>query len=1056
MFHKSPLWASSPQRIGSSSRTSLLVAILMCIVIQAPQTLSSTSLVRGAQVKTNGLSQDQSRASAERLVEEAERLKAEGTAEAQKKALDKFQEALPLWRDAGDLKGEATTLNNIAAIYHGTGDAKAALEASDRALKLFQGLGDHEGEVKALIRIGNVHYDIGEQQKALDSLNQALDVLKQSPDQKLEAAALNVLGNVYDAMGEPRRAMDYLSRSLALRRAIGDQAGEAFSLADLGMVHSSLGELQAALDYYTQALPFFHNSGDLQSEAVILNNIAATNGELGERQKALEYYSKALTIRRAAGDRRGEGITIANIGANYYTLGENERALEEYNRALSIFQELQDKVGETRVLERIAIVYSANQESQKAIEIYNNLLEIWRARKDKRFEGTTLLRIGRSYYGLKNYALALDYLMQSLEIAREVKNLSDEAEILQILGAVYRSTGKLEQSVEAYQQALNIYRQTGLHREVVALFGSARTEILRGNLDTARKQIEQAIDLTESLRAKLSSLDLRISVLADNKKYYETYVDVLMRMHEREPDRGYDAKALQIHELASARGLLDLLNEARADIRQGGDPVLLNRERTLQQQLNEKERYRISLTRARGKEKQVAEVEEELSRLLSQYRETQAEIRARSPQYAALTQPRPLELREIQTQVLDSDTVLLEYALGDERSYLWFVSENSYASFVLPGREEIERQARRFYDLLSVNPAAESTDSPNPAAKGNYTEAAIALGKMLLGPIADRLAGKRLLIVSDGALQYVTFGALHKPLAGKAGISGRQSLVPLSRHYRPLIFDNEVVMMPSASTVAFLRSESSGRKRATKTVAVLADPVFGRDDSRMSASKEDSTRAVVSSSAVDIVKSSARDSGLGDFTRLRFSRREAESITSLVPKESSLQALDFAASRVTAQSTEMADYRILHFATHGLLNSKHPELSGLVLSLVDEQGKDVDGFLRFYEIYNLKLNADLIVLSACQTALGKEVSGEGLIGLTRGFMYAGAQRVVASLWRVDDHATAELMKRFYQGMLTEGLRPSAALRAAQISMLKDRRWVMPHYWAAFTIQGEWR
>ena len=206
----------------------------------------------------------------------------------------------------------------------------------------------------------------------------------------------------------------------------------------------------------------------------------------------------------------------------------------------------------------------------------------------------------------------------------------------------------------------------------------------------------------------------------------------------------------------------------------------------------------------------------------------------------------------------------------------------------------------------------------------------------------------------------------------------------------------------------------------------------------------------------EAIKRSARDSGMGDFTRLRFSRQEAESITSLVPKEFGLQALDFAASRATAQGAELGEYRILHFATHGLLNSKHPELSGLVLSLVDEQGQDVNGFLRFHEIYNLELNADLAVLSACQTALGKEIKGEGLMGMTRGFMYAGVQRVAASLWRVGDRATAELMKRFYQRMLKEGLRPAAALRAAQVSMIEEKRWSAPQYWAAFTLQGEWR
>jgi CHAT domain-containing protein len=201
---------------------------------------------------------------------------------------------------------------------------------------------------------------------------------------------------------------------------------------------------------------------------------------------------------------------------------------------------------------------------------------------------------------------------------------------------------------------------------------------------------------------------------------------------------------------------------------------------------------------------------------------------------------------------------------------------------------------------------------------------------------------------------------------------------------------------------------------------------------------------------------SARESGVNRFLRLRFTRVEAEAIASLAPEGRKFSALDFVASRATVNQTDLSGFRYLHFATHGLLNSRRPELSGIVLSLVDEQGQPQDGFLRLHEIYNMKLNADLVVLSGCRTALGKEIKGEGLIGLTRGFMHAGAKSVMASLWGVEDRATAELMKRFYAGMLGEGLSPSAALCAAQRAMLKDKHRPQPYYWAAFTLQGEWK
>ncbi len=1063
MFSKSLLSALAPQKRQSSFGVSgLLVASIICGALATGYAHSDPASLRVSPDERPDFAQDQNRTSAEKLVAEAEKLAAENTAVARKQALGKLQEALPLWRAAADPNGEARTLKEIARIYQATSDAREALQAAERALQLYQRLSDRAGESEVLIRIGSIHYDTEDPTKALDYLNRAVEILKQVPDQRLEGAALETLGNAYDAVGEPRRALEFLTRSLAIRRAIGDRAGEASALANIGSVHQNLREPQAALENFTLALPFFRATKDVQSEAIVLNDMAVAWSDLGEIPKALEYYRQSLAARRAAGDRRGEGITLANIGANYYKLGDNERALAQYSEALDLFRNLQDPIGEARALERIAIIHNNTGEAQKALEVYNHLLELHRARKDKRSEGTVLFRMGVAYQAMKDSTRALDYWKQSLAIARVVENPGDEAEILQRMGAVYRASGKLDESAAAFEQALGIYRKSAKDREPIALYGSARTELLRGNLETARKEIERAIELTESLRGKFSSPDLRISILADRKKHYETYVDVLMRLHEREPDRKYDALALQVHELARARGLLDLLNESRADIRQGCDPILLDREHALQKQLNDKELFRMGLLRGSGKEKQLAEVDEELSGLLSQLKDAQAEIRSVSPQYAALTQPGSLGLDEIQHKVLDSDTVLLEYALGDNRSYMWFVTENSIATFVLPARDEIEKDARSFYESLSVPPvelaARNRAGGARTAGQSSDNDAAMSLGKTLLGPVAASLGNKRLLVVSDGALQYLPFGALHDPQSGDSSAAGGPATNRMPGGYHPLILDHEIVNMPSASALALLRTETAGRKPATKAVAVLADPVFGRDDPRLANASRTgpAPKAVESSGAVPAVNRSARDAGLGDFSRLRFTRQEAESIASLAPRESSLQALDFSASREMATSPELREYRIVHFATHGLLDSKRPELSGLVLSLVDRQGQDVDGFLRFYEIYNLKLNADLVVLSACQTAFGKEIKGEGIMGLTRGFMYAGVPRVVASLWRVDDRATAELMKRFYKGMLKDGLRPAAAMRAAQASMLKEQRWSAPHDWAGFTIQGEWR
>jgi CHAT domain-containing protein len=250
----------------------------------------------------------------------------------------------------------------------------------------------------------------------------------------------------------------------------------------------------------------------------------------------------------------------------------------------------------------------------------------------------------------------------------------------------------------------------------------------------------------------------------------------------------------------------------------------------------------------------------------------------------------------------------------------------------------------------------------------------------------------------------------------------------------------------------------ANRKPAPNALAVIADPVFSATDERIGALARTAVAKQVpvdGSANTRIIEHLADDSGL-IIRRLKFTRQEADQILAEAPRAKSFRAIDFKANRAIATGGELSKYRYVHFATHGYIDSEHPDLSAIVLSLVDEQGKAQDGFLRANEIYNLHLPAELVVLSACETGLGKEIKGEGLVGLTQGFMYAGARRVVVSLWNVNDKATAELMARFYRGMLRENKTPAAALRAAQMEMSRQRQWQSPYYWAAFVLQGEWK
>ncbi|HEX8183324.1 MAG TPA: CHAT domain-containing protein [Blastocatellia bacterium] len=466
--------------------------------------------------------------------------------------------------------------------------------------------------------------------------------------------------------------------------------------------------------------------------------------------------------------------------------------------------------------------------------------------------------------------------------------------------------------------------------------------------------------------------------------------------------------------------------------------------------ISEKANYQMRLLSDKHTGDQAAAAAKEIDELTTEHEQVQARIRQTSPRYGALVQPVPLTLKQIQSEVLDPETLLLEYALGEEKSFLWAVMPTSIKSFELPKHSEIESAARHVYEILSSRNRTVAKETPEQRRKrieeadAEYAKASLALSKMLLGPVAAELKGKRLVIVGEGMLQYTAFAALPVPDAPPLVVSP------------PLVADHEIISLPSASALAVMRRETAVRKTPDKTVAVLAAPVFDITDPRIGLSRKGRAPAVEATASASEVKRSAAESGLQDFVRLRFSRQEADQIMRLAPEGKRLEAVDFTASHASATSPDLAQYSIIHFATHGLINNQHPELSGVVLSLVDEYGHPQNGFLRLYDIYNLKLQADLVVLSACQTALGKQIKGEGLVGLTRGFMYAGAPRVVASLWQVDDRATAQLMGRFYEAMLGQGPRPAAALRAAQVSMMKDKRWQGPYYWAAFTLQGEWK
>jgi CHAT domain-containing protein len=886
---------------------------------------------------------------AEKVYREGVSLNTKGTAEERRLGIVKMEQAVSLWRETEDRKGEIKALTAIGYAYEWFGELQTANLCYQRATQIAQILGDLRGEANMRFTMGRIHFLTGERQEALNAFHRAGQLFQQTSARLGEALVLASTGTVYLALGDLPRALEYHERALPVFSSLGHTANESVSHTHLGVIRTRMGERQKGLDAFNRALAIVRKIGFPSQEVRILRHLGDFHASAGDRRQALDFYTQGLKIAEAGGFRIDEAILLGAIGDVAFLDGDGGKALEFLDRALAGFRSIGDRENQTLTLQSQARVNAAN-----------------------------------------------------------------------------------------------------------------------GKLIEARGQIEAALGLKESLRSPVIDRELRITTAASMQSGYELYVYVLARLHEINPAGGFDALALEASERARARGLLEMLIESGADIRQGVSPDLLALEQSLQRQINA-----MAATRARVTDKaQAAVLDREISQLASRYLEVKAEIRATSPRYAALSQPQPLSAAGIQA-LLDEETVLLEFALGEGRSRLWAVTRKEIDGHPLSPRSDIESAAREVYDLLTARqPKSGMTESEALAhiadADAKLQTAAQSLSGMLLGPIADQLRGewrgKRLAIVASGALHYLPFAALPAPETGRP-------VAPSSGRPIPLISRHEIVYLPSASVLALIRSETSGRAPAPGAVAVLADPVFEANDPRLLAVAK--RKAGDRDVAVNVrsvgeapappplsndspLMSAIRGMDRGALGRLPFSREEADAIAGLVSAGSLLKATGFRASRAMAVSGELSRYRIVHFATHGVLNSRQPDLSGLVLSLVDETGEPQDGFLRMNEIYNLRLPADLVTLSACQTALGKEIRGEGLVGLTRGFMYAGAQRVVASLWQVDDLATAHLMQHFYRGMLKEGLRPAAALRAAQIEMAKQKRWASPYYWAGFVLQGEWR
>ena len=905
----------------------------------------------------------------------------------------------------------------------------------------------------------------GKTDQALVQFQTALSQYTAAKNRKGIAAVENELGDLYMRQGQAKTALSHYETAYeTLSGALSSEQRDANATSSAArMVDSRAGTVA---DTAASASDTGFNA------QLILAKIGDTNYRLGEMGAATSSYSR-MTVRKPESAAKkagglfgrmapsvilGNATDSASVGSAAGAVGGALVAKNELDQYRTAIVYMTYNLGMGRVAFANNDMVGARKYFQEAIDAGKaGLPMLTNLGQTRRFRAAALTSLGDVTVREGKYKDAAKLYEQAAKGARDDKRLD-------LIWPAQRGQGRslwLQATQEKDPKKATTLRESALvnYREALTAIETLRTGSLRADESrtTFLATTKDVFDETSSALAEMALLNAPAGGALSGKALE------------------YAAEAFQVNEQARSRSLLDLLNETGTAITEGIPADLLKRK---QENLDRQQEIAEEITGASlvpdSQKKKPSELEAELDKLQTDFDNIENQIRTANPRYASLTASKPLTLAEVQQKVLDDQTVLLEYNLGADTSYLWAVSKSEVNLYKLPPRSSIEKLAtdlraqliptklqRR---IVGIDVMADSqrglgvSATPFAEAAAAFVPASSALYKAAVEPAASVIGTKRLLIAADGALNYVPFEALVK----SPEVTDYSSLPYLVK-------SNEIVYAPSASVIGAIRAQQNARTAGP--ILVVADPVFNSADTRAKGlpapSVSSATRGLgIQSALTDVTggdgkqaAESAKMQGL-PLARLAGTRVEADQIVKLA-KTTGTQAdmwVDLEANEDNVDTKDIAKYRILHIATHGLLNAERPQFTGVVLSLVGN--KNEDGFLRTDEVFNLKLGSPLVMLSACETGLGKEKRGEGVMGLTRAFMYAGSPTVGVSLWSVADRSTAELMSDFYKRLLSANAgapsSPSTAMRNAQLAMIAGKKYSAPFYWAPFVLIGDWQ
>lgn len=894
------------------------------------------------------------------------------------------------------------------------GDFDKAIVFFEKSLNLARKEGDFKKEIESLSKLGILYWNIGKLKESSNFYTSALSLSRKLNIKEKEekfSTALQIYnfyskGKEFRSQDQYQQSIDAFQKAIELSRKINSLEHELKCLRQLNFTYWQQNNFEEFHYINEKAIRIAKFINHLKEEAYCLINNGLYFWKIDNYFESLKHYEHALKIARELNNLEIESECLTNIGIIYLELGNFDKAYEKFYSALKLDEVSGNTSYSSMDLNNLGVTFrkkgllSNNKDDfNRALDFYKEALKLAKIAGNIKTEIKVLNNIGSVYSDIGNYVDALDYFRSGIKKAEEINDIEEKSIVLNNLGIVYSNLGNYEESTKCYQQAIDLALSLkGGQILWEAYYELANTYKKQNKYHEALQNYKNSISIIEDIRSQIKLEEFRATYFGSDKRIeaYQNLIDLLIKLHSQEPQKNYHLEAFEYLERAKARAFLDTLEVSEINISQGIDQKLLNQEKELMNDISKL--YKKLLASGLSSE-QINQINEEIKTREEKLDTLKVEIRALSPAYASLKYPEIITLEETQKKLIDNKTAILAYSVGKENSYAFIITNKKFKTYPIPPRRELQENVSKYLRMI--------TDRDN-----NNFELGFELFQMLVRPGLDKTI-KKIIFIPDDILHYLPFEAL---------LADGDKKEWLIKKYT-------IAYAPSASSLReIIKRRKSNHLKTSMDIVAFGDPSFSSNLSANFALASDF-----------------------HFTPLKYSGLEIERIASLFKKGKTSVFSKEKATEEELKMQNLSGYKILHFATHGLIDDKKPARSSILLSMDSDQKED--GLLQMREIFNLKLNADLVTLSACQTALGQFIRGEGFEGLSRAFFYAGASSLLVSLWSIDDEASFQLMERFYYH-LRSSLSIMDSLQKAKTELIESQVLSHPYYWAGFITIGK--